>query len=209
VPTDKFDQNAWEQRWTQALREHADVVAKRPPNAHLLTEARALPPGLALDAGCGHGAETLWLAAHGWRVTAVDFAATALDYARSSAEAVGSDVAERIEWVQGDLSTWSPAAGRFDLVACFYVHIASSVAEMVQRLAAGVAPGGTLLLVGHRPVDPATGKATAAAGQVQISVDAAVGALDPREWEIVVAEDRPRAAAGTGVDAVVRARRAR
>jgi hypothetical protein len=76
---------------------------------------------------------------------------------------------------------------------------------MVRRLAAGVAPGGTLFLVGHRPVDPTTGAPTPAAGQVQVSVDTAVTALDPSRWEIVVAEDRPREAAGTGVDAVVRA----
>jgi 2-polyprenyl-3-methyl-5-hydroxy-6-metoxy-1,4-benzoquinol methylase len=202
-----FDRDSWERRWTKALHEHRDVVAKRPPNAHLLTETSDLRPGLALDAGCGHGAETLWLAAHGWRVTAVDFATTALDHARSTAETLGPDVAERIEWVQGDLASWTPPRGRYDLVACFYVHVAGSVAEMVQRLAAGVAAGGSLLLVGHRPIDPTTGKATAAANQVQISVDAVVAALDSTEWEFLVAEDRPRAAAGTGVDAVVRARR--
>jgi hypothetical protein len=66
-------------------------------------------------------------------------------------------------------------------------------------------PDGTLLLVGHRPVDPATGAPTPAAVQVQVSVEEALEALDPREWEVVVAEERPRAAAGTGVDAVVRA----
>jgi SAM-dependent methyltransferase len=207
VPPDKFDRDSWEQRWAKALREHGDVVARRPPSAHLLTETGDLSPGIALDAGCGHGAETLWLAAHGWRVTAVDFAATALDHARSRAEAVGSDVAERIEWVQGDLAQWSPPPARYDLVACFYVHVAGSVTEMVQRLAAGVALGGTLLVVGHRPIDPTTGNPTAAVGQVQISVEAAVAALGPSEWEILVAEDRPRPAAGTGVDAVIRARR--
>ena|GEM_PF-6780795 len=77
----------------------------------------------------------------------------------------------------------------------------------MRRLAAGVAPGGTLLLAGHRPVEPATGKATA--GQTQVSVEVAVAVLDPRDGEILVAEERPRAAAGTGVDAVVRARRIR
>jgi hypothetical protein len=78
---------------------------------------------------------------------------------------------------------------------------------MVKRLGTGVAPGGTLFMVGHRPVDPATGAPTPAAGQVQVSVNAAVDALDPREWEFLVAEDRLRATAGTGVDAVVRALR--
>jgi hypothetical protein len=42
---------------------------------------------------------------------------------------------------------------------------------------------------------------------VQVSVKAAVAALDSRRWEFGVAEDRPRAARGTGVDAVIRARR--
>ncbi|HEX3129114.1 MAG TPA: hypothetical protein VH394_17405 [Thermoanaerobaculia bacterium] len=34
-----------------------------------------------------------------------------------------------------------------------------------------------------------------------------LAALDPKVWELVVAEERPRAVAGTGVDAVIRARR--
>ena len=120
---------------------------------------------------------------------------------------IGADIAERVDWVEGDLATWTPQPGHYDLVACLYVHVAGSVAEMVQRLATGVAPGGTLFLVGHRPIDPATGTATPAAGQVQVSVDDAVAALDPARWEFVVAEDRPRAMAGTGVDAVICARR--
>jgi hypothetical protein len=53
------------------------------------------------------------------------------------------------------------------------------VEELVRRLAGGVAPGGTLLLVGHRPVDPVTGAPTPAVGQVQISVEEAVAALHP------------------------------
>jgi hypothetical protein len=62
-------------------------------------------------------------------------------------------------------------------------------------------------LVGHRPIDPETGAATAAANQVQVSVEAAVAALDAKVWEVLVAEERPRAVAGSGVDAVIRARR--
>jgi 2-polyprenyl-3-methyl-5-hydroxy-6-metoxy-1,4-benzoquinol methylase len=200
-----YDRESWEQRWSEALREHGDLVADRPSNAHLRGAVGDLRPGRALDAGCGHGAETLWLAGRGWQVTAVDFSATALAHARSAAEAAG--LAERIDWVEGDLATWTPQPGHYDLVACLYVHVAGSVEEMVRRMAAGVAPGGTLFLVGHRPVDPATGAATAAAGQVQVDADTAVAALDPGRWEVVLAEDRPRATAGTGVDAVICARR--
>ena len=67
--------------------------------------------------------------------------------------------------------------------------------------------GGSLILVGHRPIDPITGAATAAASQVQVSVKEAIAVLDARTWEVVVAEERPRAVAGTGVDAVICARR--
>ncbi len=82
-----YDREFWEERWSQALREHGDRVAQRPPSGHLTAEAGDLPPGRALDAGCGHGSDAVWLAARGWQVTAVDFAATALARARSTAEA--------------------------------------------------------------------------------------------------------------------------
>jgi SAM-dependent methyltransferase len=202
---DRFDRESWERRWSEALRGGTHAVARRPPNAYLIAEAADLRPGSALDAGAGHGAETLWLAARGWRVTAVDFSATALGHARDSAERLGAEAAGRIDWIEADLATWVPPPEQYDLVICLYMHVAGSVEKLVRRLAAGVAPGGTLLLVGHRPVDPVTGAPTPAAGQVQISVEEAVAALDPARWEILVAQERPRQAAGTGVDAVVRA----
>lgn len=205
MPT--YDQSFWEQLWSKTLREHADKVSHRPPNAHLVGELASLHPGRALDAGCGHGADTLWLAAHGWRVTAVDFSASALAHGRSMAEAIGADVSERIVWVEGDLASWTAPPDHFDLVVCLYVHVAGSVEAMVRRMASGIAVGGTLFMVGHRPIDPSTGAATAAAGQVQVSVESAVAALDPHRWDLVVAEERPRSVAGTGVDAVIRARR--
>ena len=202
-----YDREFWEARWSQALRERGDRIAQRPPNAHLAAEVGNLRPGRALDAGCGHGSNALWLAARGWDITAVDFATTALAFARSAAEAMGPDIAERIDWVEADLATWTPRRDEYDLVVSLYVHVAGSVEEMVQRMATGVARDGTLFLIGHRPIDAATGAATAAAGQVQVSVKAALAALDPVRWELVVAADRPRPMAGTGVDAVIRARR--
>lgn len=205
MTTPKFDQEFWEQLWSKTLREHADKVARRPPNAYVTTELASLTPGKALDAGCGHGAESIWLALHGWQVTAVDFSAAALAHARSMAEAAG--VAERIEWLEGDLGTWTAEPARYDLVVCLYVHVAGSVEDMVRRMASGVAPGGTLFMAGHRPIDPATGAPTAAANQVQVSVEQARAALEPEKWELVVAEERPRTVHGSGVDAVIRARR--
>jgi len=202
-----FDRRFWEDRWAQALHDHADQVARRPPNEHLVAEIANLRPGVALDAGCGHGSEALWLAARGWHVTAVDFSSTALAFARSTAEEIGTEFAARIDWVEGDLATWTPQLDHYDLVLSLYVHVTGSVEAMVQRLAAAVAPGGTLFMVGHRPFDPATGAETAAAGQVQVSVEAAIAALDPNQWTFEMADDRPRSVTGTGVDAVIRAQR--
>jgi SAM-dependent methyltransferase len=202
-----FDQDFWEQLWARTLSERGDVVARRPPNAYLTAAAAGLPPGRALDAGCGHGSEALWLAAQGWQVTGVDFSAAALAHARSTAESAGTEIAARVEWVEADLAVWAPESGQYDLVISLYVHVAGSAQEMVRRMGAGVAPGGSLLMVGHLPVDPATGAPTPAAGQVQVSVESAVAALDPDRWELILAEDRRRAAAGSGVDAVIRARR--
>lgn len=178
------------------MREHGDAVAQMPPNGLLTETAGPLAPGRALDAGCGHGSEALWLAGHGWQVTALDFSATVLDHCRSTAAALGPDIAQRVEWIEADLGRWAPPPTAYDLVSSLYVHVAGSVEEMVARLAAGVAPGGTLLLVGHLPIDPLTGAETPAAGQVQVTVDAALAALDPAQWELVVAEDQPRSVVG-------------
>jgi SAM-dependent methyltransferase len=205
MSNETFDRGFWEQRWHQVISEQPEMVASRPPSPYLQTEVGDLAPGHALDAGCGHGAEAIRLAASGWYVTAVDFSPTALEHGRSTAQAIGSELAERIAWVEADLAGWTPPPRRFDLVISLYVHVAGSVGEMVNRLGNGVAPGGTLLMVGHQPVDPATGAPTPAAGQVQVSVAAALEVLDPSQWHVQVAEERRRAAAGTGVDAVVRA----
>jgi 2-polyprenyl-3-methyl-5-hydroxy-6-metoxy-1,4-benzoquinol methylase len=72
MTNETFDRASWERRWEQALREHPDKVAARPPNAHLLVEIGDLQPGRALDAGCGHGSEAIWLAPSGRQVTAVE-----------------------------------------------------------------------------------------------------------------------------------------
>lgn len=118
-----YDQAFWEQLWTKTLHEHADKVSARAPNAQLVSALASVPAGRALDAGCGHGAETLWLATRGWNVTAVDFSASALAHGRAMAEALGASVSTRITWVEGDLARWTPPSGHFDLVVSLYVHI--------------------------------------------------------------------------------------
>lgn len=59
-----------------------------PPPAELrdaVEGAGALPPGNALDVGCGTGANVIYLANHGWRAIGVDFSPVAIRKARAAA----------------------------------------------------------------------------------------------------------------------------
>jgi SAM-dependent methyltransferase len=60
----------------------------------------AMAPGRALDVGCGSGADAVYLATRGWRVTGVDYVDTALARARRRAAEQGVEV----QWVSGDVA---------------------------------------------------------------------------------------------------------
>lgn len=123
------------------------------PNAALVREAAALPPGRALDLGSGEGGDAIWLAQQGWSVTAVDISPSALAVAAEGAERAG--VSERIRWVAANLATWSPA-GEFDLVSAQFLHSPVELPRdaILRRVASAVAPGGILLVVGHADFPP-------------------------------------------------------
>jgi SAM-dependent methyltransferase len=59
-----------------------------------------LPPGRALDIGCGAGRNTRYLARHGWDATGIDMVGRAIDTARS--KAVGDAASAR--FLQGDVT---------------------------------------------------------------------------------------------------------
>ena len=111
-------------------------------------------PGTALDAGCGEGAEAIWLAEQGWQVTAADISAEAL--ARATERASASPAAARLAWV-GPTSARRDPDDSFDLVTTHYAHPAMPQLAFYERIAAWVAPGGTLLVVGHLQ-DPERGR---------------------------------------------------
>ncbi len=141
-----FEEPFWEERY----RSHASVWSGR-PNAHLVAEVSGLAPGTAIDVGAGEGADAVWLARAGWRVTALEFSRTAL--ARGAAQGVPG-----IEWVQGDARTFTPPPAGYDLVTSSFVHLPTGqFAEYFARLVAMVAPGGTLLVGNHHPDDLANG----------------------------------------------------
>jgi SAM-dependent methyltransferase len=184
-----FEESSWEERY-----QGTTAVWSGRPNRWLVAEATDLTPGTALDAGSGEGGDALWLAGRGWQVTAVDFARTALE--RGAAAAARAGLAERVSWVRADLRTWTPP-GSYDLVSVQFLHPApESRAEVLGRLAAAVAPGGTLLVVGHHVEDLIGGEHRPHPKEMFFTADELAAQLDPADWEIAAADLRERPATG-------------
>jgi SAM-dependent methyltransferase len=204
----------FDQEWFEERYRSAPALWSGQPNPQLVAEVAALPPGTALDAGSGEGADAIWLSERGWRVTGVDFSTTALTRAAEHAAAAGAEVAARIDWQQSDLTTWSPPEAAFDLVSAQYMHLPPEPrAALFGRLAAAVAPGGSLLIVGHDLSDHAAGAHRPDMPEMFFTAEEVAASLTPGKWEVLVTETRPRPAKVhegqeiTVHDAVLRARR--
>jgi SAM-dependent methyltransferase len=183
-----FDEAAWDERYRSA-----DKVWSGLPNGQLVAEAAELAPGTALDVGCGEGADAIWMAEHGWRVTAVDFSTAALERAAGHAASAGADPAEHIDWVHRDLRVWTPPETAFDLVSAQYMHLPPEDRRpLFARLAAALAPGGTLLIVGHDVSDIEAGAHRPDMPEMFFTAEEVAGSLDADSWDVVTTETRPR-----------------
>jgi SAM-dependent methyltransferase len=133
--------------WEARYRDRGRLWSGR-PNALLVREASDLPPGTALDLGCGEGADAVWLASRGWQVTGVDISHTALE--RAAGHAAEAGVTDRTAWERHELGETFPE-GAFDLVNAQFLQspVALDQQLILRQAAAAVAPGGTLLLVMH------------------------------------------------------------
>jgi SAM-dependent methyltransferase len=202
-----------EASWDERYRSSGTLWSGR-PNSQLVTEAAGLLPGTALDAGCGEGADAIWLAEHGWRVTAVDISAVALERGAAQASEVGAGIARRITWLHADLSTWVPAAASYDLVSAQFMQLPRAERELFhRRLAESVAPGGTLLVVGHHFSDLQTTMLRPHMPELFFTAGDVAASLATQEWTVLVNEARarqdvdPDGRSVTIHDAVLRARR--
>jgi thioredoxin reductase len=186
------------------------------PNGTLANEVGDLVPGRALDVGAGEGGDALWLAEQGWSVTASDISPLAL--ARIAAEAVRRSA--HVACRHADANALDAfEAGAFDLVSAQYASIPRTPDDRaVRNLVNAVAPGGTLIVVGHdldpmrAPVDTlARSRPFDPDAYVQVDDFAAALAGSPA-WDIEVHEKRPRPAGAASAshhvdDIVLRARR--
>ncbi|HEX6351547.1 class I SAM-dependent methyltransferase [Actinophytocola sp.] len=176
-----MDQQFWDDRYGTK-----DRLWSGAPNGVLVVEAADLPPGQALDLGCGEGADALWLAGRGWLVTAVDISQVALE----RAAAMAGDA--KVSWTQADLTTFTPPAGSFDLVSALYFPLPRTADKALDRLLAAVAPGGTLLVGSHDLADvPPHGEFDP---HDFYQPDEIAERLDDT-WTVLVKETRPRVSA--------------
>lgn len=176
-----------QQRWDDHYGGHEQLWSGN-PNGPLVTEAALLTPGTALDVGCGEGADAIWLAGQGWQVVAADISRVALDRAAAAAARAGSTIAEKVTWMHIDLTEASAGTDAFGLVSVLYFPLRHDSGHTALRsLLKAVAPGGTVLVVGHDPAE--LGHLPDLDSYYQT---AEIADLLDHDWAIQVNETRPR-----------------
>lgn len=151
-----------------------------PPELRALVEGpQGLSPGRALDIGCGTGTQAVYLAHHGWEVTAVDAVPRPLARARARGEAAGV----KVDWILADVAR----LGRLELEpgftlvfdrGCFHGLDDAQRAGCAAAVTDLAAPGATLLMMACAPNRVPVGPAGIEDTEV-------VGRFD--EWRLVSA----------------------
>ncbi len=153
------------ERWDERYRER-EVGAPSWPKTFARVEAHVPTAGRALDVACGQGNASLWLAARGLRVTAIDVSPVAISTLTERAEALGLDgVTTRVV----DLDVRPDDLGRFDLIVCHLFRDPSLDEWLIDHLA----DGGILALAALSEVGAEPGAFRVASGSL-LSVFAAM-----------------------------------
>ncbi|MGE0881584.1 MAG: class I SAM-dependent methyltransferase [Acidimicrobiia bacterium] len=203
----------WDERYS------GEQIWSGNPNGTLVNEVSgfaAAARGRALDVGAGEGGDAVWLAEQGWTVTANDVSQRALD--RVAAEARRRNLNVTLLHASANTPNAFPKSS-FDLVSAQYASIPRRADDAaIANIVDAVAPGGTLLVVGH---DLAPMRATVDTSEHSRVFDPdayvrpddfARAVQDDASWEIVKHTKVPRpAGSATGHhhvdDIVFRARR--
>jgi len=174
-------------------------------NPTLATAVESLTPGTALDVGCGEGADALWLAEQGFEVTAVDASPRALGRAElERVTRMSKDGQPRsVRWIASDLvgDALPTPPDHYDLVTAHFLHLPPAERKTVwTKLVEAVAPGGTLLIVGHALEDLEAGLRRPPA-ELMFDKKELLAAL-PKEWthrEVTVMTREQRSSEGASV----------
>ncbi len=124
--------------------------------ADVITGPNALPPGRALDLGSGYGTKSIYMATHGWKVTAVEFVPRAFEEARRRASRAGV----KLDLRRGDVTRLGDLKLEpgFNLVfdfGCFHGLKSEQRDAYVRGVNALAAPGATLLMMAFTKPVPA------------------------------------------------------
>ncbi|MCZ7529260.1 MAG: class I SAM-dependent methyltransferase [Acidimicrobiia bacterium] len=164
-----MDATDWNRRYDEW-----ELVWSAGPNQFVAAEVADLPAGRALDLACGEGRNALFLAEQGWRVTAVDFSDVALEKARRIAARRNVSV----DWVLADLLEYEPAERAWDLVLVCYLQLpAGERRRVLEHASAAVAPGGSILVIGHDVENLTSGARGPKDPAVLLTPDAVAGEL--------------------------------
>lgn len=121
-----------------------------PPEVVALIEGGGVPPGRALDVGCGTGTNSIYLARHGWEVVGVDLSAVAVRRARRKARRAGVGC----RFYRADVTDLSFLSGPFDLaldIGCLHGVPQKGWERYAEGLARLVRPGGLYMLYAFAP----------------------------------------------------------
>ncbi len=187
--SERYSESSYDERYRSQ-----NAVWSGNPNPQLVCEIAALSPGTALDAGCGEGADAIWLAGLGWRVSAVDFSSVALQRAASRAAELGAEISARIDWLHHDVTTWAAPESAYDLVSAQFLQLPPAKRGWAFRsLASAVAPGGTLLIVGHHFSDLQQPIQRPTMPELYFTAEElAATILEAGQWDVVASGARPR-----------------
>ncbi|MFP4596711.1 MAG: class I SAM-dependent methyltransferase [Persicimonas sp.] len=137
-------------RYWRDKYDRPDFVYGRHPNQFLAEHASEVIPhrGHVLSLGEGEGRNAVWLARHGWRVSAVDHAADALAKLRRHAAGAGVHVETFCE----DVVDFDCGTARWDAIVILHMHLSPRPRRRThRRAAAALRPGGFILLEALRP----------------------------------------------------------
>ncbi len=113
-------------------------------------ESGEILPGRALELGCGHGRNALYMASRGYTVDAVDFSQEAIAWAVERADS--AELA--VNFVCGSIFNVEISPASYDLVydcGCFH-HVAPHRRKTyVELVSSALKPGGTFCLICFRP----------------------------------------------------------
>jgi len=184
-----MDDHGWDARY-----EENELVWSAEPNLFLPPIVDGLDPGAALDLACGEGRNAIWLAREGWDVTGVDFSSVGIEKAKK----IAGDTA--VDWVVADVTSYVPER-QFGLVLIVYVHLdPGDMQSLFDNAIAALAPGGTLIAMGHALRNLAEGVGGPPYPEILWTEDRIAPLLEG--LEIVSLGERLRPVDGSDVDAI-------